>query len=114
MFSPIPRFRTRSPDRDKRTDEERFDAISAVITRQIEAAERERAGLERRMTTAYDTAAALLEDGPDYNSRTPEDEDTIKRHESSAQTARHRLDTLSAQLAHFRSLLAMTSQQGPS
>lgn len=105
-------FRTRSPERDKRTDEERFGAISAVIARQIEAAERERAGLERRMTAAYGAAAALLENTPAYPSRSAQDETAITRHESSAEAARHRLETLTAQLTLLRELQAAASRGG--
>lgn len=112
MFSPPPLFRTRSPDRDRRTDQERLDAISAVIARQIEAAERERTGLERRMTAAYASAAALLDTSADYRSRPSEDEDAIKRHESSAAAAHHRLNALSAQLRLFEKLQAVLEGDG--
>ena len=107
MFSAPPLFRTRSPERDKRTDQDRFDAISAVIARQIEAAERERAGLERRMTTAYASAAALLDTAADYRSRPSEDENAIKHHESSAEAAHRRLNALSTQLTVFEQLQAV-------
>ena len=43
------RFRTRDPNRDAATDQQRMDAIRSAIAGAMDGATRERAGLKRRV-----------------------------------------------------------------
>ena len=113
MISARSLFRTRSPERDNRSDAERRRAIAAVIERQRQSAMAERYGLETRMNDAYARAASLLETSVAYERRGAEDETAIRHFEKSAEAARKRIKHLDAEIALFHDLLdTLNHRQG--
>ena len=106
MLRPSLFFRTRSPERDSRTDATRREAVAAVIERQRNDARRELEGLSSRMQAAYTKAATLLEASADFAQRSREEEEAIGAFEASAEAARKRIIMLQSEIGLFDALLA--------
>jgi hypothetical protein len=66
-------WRFRSEDRDKRTDLERVAVVENAVNSAIRDAERERAGLQRRLDNVAFQMASLAGDGFDFLTREAED-----------------------------------------
>lgn len=101
MFS---RFRFRSPQRDRGTDQERQLSIHRAIRSAIESAERELSGLQARLGDARQSAAALLGSDVDGSEREPQHEAELTAVEGRLLAAEGRISQLMDHLAALRRL----------
>lgn len=100
------RFRSRSADRDRQTDETRRNTILRALENQRWAAHREREGLKQRLDAAYASASALLDNSDAYASRSAAEEEEIRMFENSAASAASRITALDAEIGKFDKLIA--------
>lgn len=110
MSAPFPSaarlFRTRRPGRDLKTDRDRLSHVSSAIETAIESARSEREGLERRLELYYAQAVSLLEDAPEFSSRSERQEQAITEAERNAQAATLRIKQISAQIDKLQDVLS--------
>lgn len=100
-------FRARSAERDAETDRARANSILGAIEQALEAAEREHAGLSRRVEDVLARAAVTMGNGADeYLER-----DTLDSHHqdlfsTEISNGERRLHQLATEITHFKCLRA--------
>jgi hypothetical protein len=99
MFS---RFRFRSPQRDRGTDQGRRLSIHQAIRAAIVSAERELRGLQARLDNARQSAASLLGNDFDGGDREPHHEAELTAAEGRLLAAEGRIRQLTDHLAALR------------
>jgi hypothetical protein len=99
------RFRTRDPRRDAATDMQRLQQVRGALLAALDAARRERDGLQRRVDLNYGRAASLLDEAGAYESRPAAEEAEIAEAERHAGAALARVHGLAGQSALFERLL---------
>jgi hypothetical protein len=110
----VSEFRVRSADRDAETDQHRVGAIMAAIEGALEAAERERAGLGRRVDDVLARAAVTLGNGDDeYLHREPLDSHHHDLFDAEIVNSQKRLKELGTAIAHFRFVKAAMQSRFP-
>ena len=110
----VSEFRVRSADRDVETDQHRVGAIMAAIEDALEAAERERAGLGRRVEDVLARAAVTLGNGDDeYLHREPLDSHHHDLFDAEIVNGQKRLKELGAAIAHFKFVKATMQSRFP-
>ena len=103
----VSEFRVRSANRDIETDQHRVGAIMTAIEDALQAAERERAGLGRRVEDVLARAAVTLGNGDDeYLHREPLDKHHQDLFDVEIANGQKRLRELGTSIAHFRFLKA--------
>jgi hypothetical protein len=100
------RFRTRDPRRDTATDVQRLEQVRDALVAALEAARRERDGLQQRVDLGYGRAASLLDEAGAYDSRPAAEEAEIVEAERHAGAALARVHGLKGQIALFERLLS--------
>jgi hypothetical protein len=100
------RFRTRDPRRDAATDTQRLQQVRDAVQAALDAARREREGLQRRVDLDYGRAASLLDEAGAYDSRPAAEEAEIAEAERHAGAALTRVEGLARQIALFEHLLS--------
>ena len=103
------RFRTRDPNRDAETDQQRMDAIRAAVTGAIESATRERAGLKRRVDDYYAVVSQIVDSG-DYGHRSEKLEREARDAELQGRLGLARLARIDAELDRYRRVLATVDE----
>ena len=110
----VSEFRVRSADRDVETDQHRVGAIMAAIEDALQAAERERAGLGRRVEDVLARAAVTLGNGDDeYLHRDPLDSHHHDLFDAEIVNGQKRLKELGAAIAHFKFVKAAMQSRFP-
>lgn len=110
----VSEFRVRSADRDVETDQHRVGAIMAAIEDALQAAERERAGLGRRVDDVMARAAVTLGNGDDeYLHREPLDSHHQDLFDVEIVNGQKRLRELGTAIAHFRFVKAAMQSRFP-
>ncbi|WP_339037461.1 hypothetical protein WHZ78_07160 [Bradyrhizobium symbiodeficiens] len=110
----VSEFRVRSADRDVETDQQRVGAIMAAIDDALHAAERERAGLGRRVDDVVARAAVTLGNGDDeYLHREPLDSHHHDLFDAEILNGQKRLKELGAAIAHFKFVKAAMQSRFP-
>jgi hypothetical protein len=104
-------FRTRSPDRDRSTDEHRTLAVRSSVEKALRESQRELAGLEARIETALMASITLMDNSGDYGERSAEDEQDIIENEQQAQRGRLRVMALRLQIDRYSRMLAILSDE---
>jgi hypothetical protein len=100
-------FKARSAGRDADTDKSRVGAILAAIEDALQAAEREKSGLNRRVEDVLARAAVTMGNGADeYLEREPLDSHHQDLFSSEISNGQRRLKELAATISHFRFLKA--------
>ena len=100
-------FKARSAGRDAETDLARLRSVFNSIETAIQSAEAEFAGLTRRVDDALARASVTVGSGTDeYLSREELDSRFLDRLDDEILNGQRRLDELSANIAHFKSLQA--------
>jgi hypothetical protein len=99
-------FRTRNPARDADADRERFLSVRNAIASAIDGAARERAGLQRRLDAHYAHATSLLDNSPEFGSRSPSEEQSIAEAERNAVAAAKRIAQISEQIEQLSQMLS--------
>ena len=95
-------FRVRSAKRDSEVDQRRVAAIMVAIEDAIAAAERERAGLNRRVEEVLARAAVTLgNDDDEYLYREPLDSHHQDLFDAEIVNGQRRLKELGSAIAHF-------------
>jgi chromosome segregation ATPase len=95
LANPFRTFRSRSGDRDRRTDADRIASVIDAIDKAIADAQAERAGLHRRLETATMTAAtAAGTDIDEYVDRESSLTDELRGQEDQMRNAAERLRQL--------------------
>jgi len=98
-------FRARSADRDAETDRSRVGSILEGIENALQAAEREQAGLSRRVEDVLARAAVTLGNGTDeYLEREPLDSHHQDLFGSEIFNGQRRLKELATSITHFKFL----------
>lgn len=98
-------FRTRSIQRDKAADYDRIQAVLAVIDTQLAEAEREHAGLARRVEEALARAAVTFGNGTDeYLEREALDNHHQDLLAAEVSNGERRLQELSSLISHLKFL----------
>ena len=102
-------FRARSSERDADTDRGRIEAIMDAIESALQAAEREQAGLNRRVEDVLARAAVTFGNGDDeYLEREALDSQHQDLFDREIQNGQRRLKELDSSIAHFKFLKAAT------
>lgn len=110
----VTEFRVRSSDRDTETDRHRVGAIMAAIEDALQASERERAGLGRRVDDVMARAAVTLGNGDDeYLHREPLDSHHHDLFDMEIVNGQKRLKELETAIAHFRFIKAAVRSRFP-
>jgi hypothetical protein len=110
----VSEFRVRSTDRNVETDQHRVGAIMAAIEDALQAAERERVGLGRRVDDVMARAAVTLGNGDDeYLHREPLDSHHHDLFDVEIVNGQKRLRELVAAIAHFRFIKAAMQSRFP-
>ncbi|MBR1092307.1 hypothetical protein JQ621_33090 [Bradyrhizobium manausense] len=98
-------FRARSPERDQDTDQQRVAAILEAVETALGQAEREHAGLNRRVDDVLARAAVTLGNGTDeYLERESLDSHHQDLFDAEIENGQRRLRELSASISHFKFL----------
>ena len=97
-------WRFRSEDRDKRTDLERAAVVETAVNGVMRDAERERAGLQRRIDNASLQMASLAGDGFDFLTREAEDTVLLDEAEKEYFRARGRERDIGALIAKLEAI----------
>jgi hypothetical protein len=100
----MPRFLFRSPERDRRSDEQRTASIRDAIDRAVLGAEQELAGLTKRLEDCRDQAASLLGTESEGFTRDRREEAGLKEAEARLLTAELRVKALKSHLATIRNI----------
>lgn len=107
-------FRARSSERDAATDRTRIESIMAAIEDALRAAEREQAGLNRRVEEVLARAAVTFGNGDDeYLEREPLDNHHQDLFDKEIQNGQRRLKELGSSIAHFKFLKAAMLSRFP-
>jgi hypothetical protein len=107
-------FRVRSADRDLEGDRRRVAAIMAAIEDAINEAERERAGLSRRVEDVLARAAVTLgNDDDEYLHREALDSHHQDLFDAEIMHGQKRLKELGTAIAHFRFIKAAMRSRFP-
>jgi hypothetical protein len=103
------RFRFRSAQRDRGTDQERKLSIHQAIRAAIVSAERELSGLQARLDNARQSAASLLGNDFDGSDREPHHEAELTAVEGRLLAAEGRIRQLTGHLAALRRIEAFAN-----
>ncbi|HXH44012.1 MAG TPA: hypothetical protein VNK51_09225 [Bradyrhizobium sp.] len=107
-------FRVRSAQRDSQEDQRRVAAIVVAIEDAIGAAERERAGLSRRVEEVLARAAVTLgNDDDEYLYREPLDSHHQDLFDDEIVNGQRRIKELDSAIAHFRFVRAAMESRFP-
>ncbi|WFU39474.1 hypothetical protein QA640_34710 [Bradyrhizobium sp. CB82] len=107
-------FRARSPERDAETDRTRIEVIMEAIEYALQAAEREQAGLNRRVEDVLARAAVTIGNGDDeYLEREALDSHHQDLFDKEIQNGQRRLKELGSSIAHFKFLKAAMLSRFP-
>ncbi len=100
-------FRTRSSERDTETDASLIGALGTTIARALAAFEKERDGLNRRISEAQMLASVTVGTGTDeYVTREPEKAAGLASYESEMRRGRERLAKLESHIANLKFMRA--------
>jgi hypothetical protein len=100
-------FRARSAERDAETDRARASSILGAIEQALDAAEREHAGLSRRVEDVLARAAVTMGNGADeYLERDALDSHHQDLFSTEISNGQRRLEQLAAEITHFKFLRA--------
>lgn len=98
-------FRTRSPDRDRITDERLVQAVANAIDAALLSAEYEHNGLKHRLDEVISVAAIVGgNDIEDVQGQTGPRAELLQKSDDEIRIGEGRLRTLESNMAHFRSL----------
>jgi hypothetical protein len=107
-------FRARSADRDALTDRSRAEIVLSTIEAALSEAEREQAGLGRRVEDVMAYASVTIGNGTDeYLTREPLDSHHHDLFDSEIKNGQRRLSELAESIAHFKFLRAATLSRFP-
>ncbi|MGM4932254.1 hypothetical protein [Tardiphaga sp. 619_E2_N8_5] len=108
-------FRTRSPERDRITDERLVLAIAATIDSGLRSAEYEHDGLKRRLEDVISIAAIVGgNEIEDVNSQSDPRAELLQKSDDEIRIGEARLRTLENNIEHFRSLKRDLRRRFPS
>ncbi|UPK40598.1 hypothetical protein IVB18_38450 [Bradyrhizobium sp. 186] len=97
------RFKARSAERDAKTDRARIGSVMAVIDSALKEAEREQAGLTRRVDDALARASVTFGNGTDeYLEREPLDNYHQDLFAADISNGQRRLKELASTIAHLK------------
>jgi chromosome segregation ATPase len=96
------RFRFRSPQRDKGTDQLRLSSIRQAVRSAISSADSEFNGLQARLENARQAAASLLGNDVDGSDREPAHEAELRNAEERLLAAEGRISQLNGHLEALR------------
>jgi hypothetical protein len=100
-------FRIRSPERDAETDASRIGQIGAKISDVLAAFEKERDGLNRRISEAQMMASVTVGTATDeYVTREPARAEGLASYEAEMRRGRERLGTLENHISNLRFMRA--------
>jgi hypothetical protein len=98
-------FRTRSPDRDRITDERLVQAVATAIDSALQSAEYEHTGLKRRLDSVISIAAIVGgNEIEDVQGQSGPRAELLQKSDDEIRIGEDRLRTLENNIAHFRSL----------
>ena len=101
------RFKARSAERDAETDRARIGSVMSALESALQEAEREQAGLNRRVDDALARAAVTFGNGTDeYLEREPLDTHHQDLFEADISNGQRRLKELAGTIAHLKFLKA--------
>jgi hypothetical protein len=101
-------FRVRSSKRDSRGDADRLASVERSILQAIANAERELAGLRKRIEAVRQLAALSLGNGGgDYEERGAEEEQQLAKSESELVVGEARIRQLDTHVQHLRRVLGL-------
>jgi hypothetical protein len=107
-------FKARSAERDAETDRLRIGSIVSAIETALQAAEKEQAGLSRRVDEVLARAAVTLGNGTDeYLEREPLDSHHQDLFDTEILNGQRRLKELAIEIGHFRSIMAAVLSKFP-
>jgi hypothetical protein len=107
-------FKARSAERDAETDRLRIGSIVSAIEAALQAAEKEQAGLSRRVDEVLARAAVTLGNGTDeYLEREPLDSHHQDLFDIEILNGQRRLKELAIEIGHFRSIMAAVLSKFP-
>jgi hypothetical protein len=107
-------FKARSAERDAETDRLRVGSIVSAIETALQAAEKEQAGLSRRVDEVLARAAVTLGNGTDeYLEREPLDSHHQDLFDTEILNGQRRLKELAIEIEHFRSIMAAVLSRFP-
>jgi hypothetical protein len=105
-------FRTRTPERDRRTGERRAGAVRHALEQALGDARREMAGLDRRISDARQRSVAVMDDSGEFGERAAEDEQQIVVFEQEVEAGQRRLVSLQAEVALYGRFLTELDAAG--
>jgi hypothetical protein len=107
-------FKARSAERDAETDRLRIGSIVSAIETALQAAEKEQAGLSRRVDEVLARAAVTLGNGTDeYLEREPLDSHHQDLFDTEILNGQRRLKELAIEIGHFNSIMAAVLSRFP-
>jgi hypothetical protein len=107
-------FKARSAERDAETDRLRIGSIVSAIEAALQAAEKEQAGLSRRVDEVLARAAVTLGNGTDeYLEREPLDSHHQDLFDTEILNGQRRLKELAIEIGHFNSIMAAVLSRFP-
>jgi hypothetical protein len=107
-------FKARSAERDAETDRLRIGSIVSAIETALQAAEKEQAGLSRRVDEVLARAAVTLGNGTDeYLEREPLDSHHQDLFDTEILNGQRRLKELAIEIGHFNSIIAAVLSRFP-
>ncbi|MDB5653099.1 MAG: hypothetical protein JWQ94_712 [Tardiphaga sp.] len=107
-------FKARSAARDAETDLGRINAITRAIDHALNGAEKEQAGLTRRVDDVLSRAAVTFGNGNDeYLTREKIDSDHLDLFEKDIANGQRRLRELNVSIAHYKFLKAALMSRFP-
>jgi hypothetical protein len=109
------KFKARSPGRDAETDRARVDAIVSAIGEALSAAEREQAGIKRRLDDVVARAGMSVGyEVDEYLDREPHKTQSLNFFDAEIVRAESRIKELKTMVSHFQFLKAATLTRFPS
>jgi chromosome segregation ATPase len=106
------RFRFRSPQRDKGTDQARLLSIRHAVRSAISSADSELRGLQARLENARQAAASLLGNDVDGSDREPDHEAELRTAEERLLGAERRIGELKGHLGALRRIEDSVNVEG--
>ncbi|MCF6344600.1 MAG: hypothetical protein L3J15_08025 [Devosiaceae bacterium] len=103
VFNILP-FRTRSPDRDSKTDEIRFKSVKSALEEVTNGIGLEIKGLQKRVDAQLQQAFHIMDMSGEYSERSKQDEQNIVELETQIKIAKGRLKDIEKQLAVYETL----------
>ncbi len=97
-------FRTRSPDRDRKSDELRFKSVKSALDEVISGVSSEINGLQKRIDAQLQQAFHIMDMSGEYSERSKQDEQNIVELETQIKIAKERLKALKKQLGVYETL----------